>query len=379
MPRFENTAEVSFLGDITLQDLKEKAVNEYMAAFSEISGESAVVDDEIRAVLYAAAQIIYQNAYVQNGKAKQNLLKYSSGSYLDNLGLTRGLNRKSSERAVVTIRFTLSAPREGAVAIPAGTRVTSSAAKIYFEVDEYTEISPGNTYADINCTAIEGGSNTNNFAIGELNVLADPIAYVGTVSNIDNPTGGADAETDDDYAQRIFDSRYLYTTAGAEGAYIYYTKEYSTLIDGVVVENPRDAEIEIYITLKDGSTPTEGFLSAVTAYVADKKIRPLTDKVTVKAATEVDYTIDAEYSVYSSRASELTTIEDAVAAAVEKYKKWQSETVGRDINTQKLLSLMIEAGAATVNIKSPQNTKVERAQVAKCTETNIHYTGIIED
>ncbi len=380
MARFEEISDVSFMGDITLEGLKKKIVEEYNAAYLEITGENKTVPDEQLAIMYAAAALFYQLAEAINSKAKQNLLKYSSGTYLDNIGISRGgLTRKQAESAVVMIRFTASAVRQNVIGIPEGTRVTGGSGRIYFATTEYAEIAPGEEYVDVPCMATAGGAAANDFEIGELNMLVDPIAYIGSVSNTDAPTGGTDAESDDAFAERIYDSRYTYSTAGAEQAYIYYTKAFSTLIDDVVVLNPSDANIDIYILMADRTQATSAFLEELENYLDDPDIKPLTDNITVKNVTRVNYAISVEYKIYDTDLSKLAEIQKAIAAAAEDFKTWQSARIGRDISSQKLISLLIAAGAAQVTINSPLDTKVEANEIAYCESTSIEYKGYIEE
>ncbi len=378
MARFEEIDDISFMGNINLAGLKKTAVEAYSAAYSEITGKDAYIGDEHKAVLYALAQIVYQSAAAVNEKAKQNLLKYAGGAYLDNLALSQGLLRKKEEHAVVTVRFSLSAIRGSTVAIPQGTRVTDAANKIYFAA-EYAEIPQGRKYADVKCVSVTGGAETNNFEIGDLKILADPIAYISSVSNIDIPSGGADEESDDAFAQRIFEAKNIFSTAGSENAYIYYTKAYSTLIDDVVVTNPRDAEIDIYILMKDRNGASGVFIDSLTEYLCSDDIRPLTDKITVKNAERAEYVIDAEYTVYKSDIQKISEKQAAVLAAAEEYKTWQCAKIGRDINPQKLISLMIAAGAANVNIITPERAEITETQIAVCTGMNIKYKGYSEE
>lgn len=380
MARFEEISDVSFMGDITLEGLKKKIVEEYNAAYLEITGENKTVPDEQLAIMYAAAALFYQLAEAINSKAKQNLLKYSSGTYLDNIGISRGgLTRKQAESAVVMIRFTASAVRQNVIGIPEGTRVTGGSGRIYFATTEYAEIAPGEEYVDVPCMATAGGAAANDFEIGELNMLVDPIAYIGSVSNTDAPTGGTDAESDDAFAERIYDSRYTYSTAGAEQAYIYYTKAFSTLIDDVVVLNPSDANIDIYILMADRTQATSAFLEELENYLDDPDIKPLTDNITVKNVTRVNYAISVEYKIYDTDLSKLAETQKAIAAAAEEFKAWQSARIGRDISSQKLISLLIAAGAAQVTINSPLDTKVEANEIAYCESTSIEYKGYIEE
>lgn len=379
MARFDDIGDVSFMGDITLDGIKTMLIDEYKAAYKEITGETPVIPDEDKAIIYAEAQTLFQLMATIDDKAKQNLLKYARGKYLDNLALRYGLTRKKEEKAAVMIRFTLSAPREIVVAIPAGTRVTTTAGKIYFATDEYTEILPGEKSVDIKCISTSGGNAVNNFAVGELNFLADPIAYIASVENIDVPIGGEDQEDDQTFAERVFAARNEYSTTGAEEAYKYYTKSYSTAIDDVVVRNPSHAEIYIYILMKDREQATEGFMEGLLDYITKPQIKPTTDHVTVYNVERVNYEIDVKYYIYDTDIAKVAEIQTAVNAAIEAYKTWQCEKIGRDINDQRLISLLNAVGASRVEINKPKMTVIPANKIAYCTDVNITYGGIIEE
>lgn len=379
MARFDDFPDVSFMGDITLEGVKTKIVEEYKKAYIEMTGETPILSDKLKAVLYADAQIHYQSAVAINNKAKQNLLNYSSGEYLDNLAIGRCEPRKEAEKSVVIERFTLSAKRERIVAIPIGTRFTSPNGKIYFETTEYAEIPPGELYVDVLGKSTTGGSAANRFDIGELNILVDPIAYVAAVENIEKPSGGADRESDDDFARRIFLAKNTYSTTGAEPAYEYYTKLYSTLIDDVTVTNPTGAQINVYILLKDRQIANDSFLEGLSNFLNNKKIKPLTDKVNVYNITQKQYDIDVGYTIYESDLSKLGVIQTEVIKAIEEYETWQCAKIGRDINHQVLISMMIKAGAATVKVNAPTNTRITPEQIAVCKNKTITYNGVVED
>lgn len=379
MARFDDIGDISFMGDITLDSIKTMLIDEYKAAYKEITGEIPVIPDEDKAIMYAEAQTLFQLMTTIDDKAKQNLLKYARGKYLDNLALRYGLIRKKEEKATVMIRFTLSAPREIVVAIPAGTRVTTTAGKIYFATDEYAEILPGEKSIDIRCTSTSGGKAVNDFAIGELNFIADPIAYIASVENIDVPIGGEDREDDQTFSERVFAARNEYSTTGAEEAYKYYTKLYSTSIDDVVVRNPSHAEIYIYILLKDREQATTGFLEGLHDYLIDPKRKPMTDHITVFNVERINYEIDVKYYIYDTDIAKISEIQTAVPAAIEEYKTWQCAKIGRDINDQRLISLLNAAGASRVEINKPIMTVIPVNKIAHCINVNITYGGIIEE
>ena len=84
MSILDSIPDISFIGDISVEKLKEIGINEYKSALSEITGETVTqISDEDTAKIYAQAQIMYQVAEIINNRARQNSLKYASGAYLD--------------------------------------------------------------------------------------------------------------------------------------------------------------------------------------------------------------------------------------------------------------------------------------------------------
>ena len=98
MSILDSIPDISFIGDISVEKLKEIGINEYKSALSEITGETVTqISDEDKAKIYAQAQIMYQVAEIINNRARQNSLKYASGAYLDNKAISRLLQRKQED------------------------------------------------------------------------------------------------------------------------------------------------------------------------------------------------------------------------------------------------------------------------------------------
>ncbi len=116
-----------------------------------------------------------------------NLLKYSKGDYLKHLGAFKKTFVQEPKAAVTTARFTLSESRKEVVYIPAGTRITAGDG-IYFETDDYAEVTAGESYVDIDCTCQTAGTVGNDYTPGQLEIIVDPVPYVATVSNITKQT-----------------------------------------------------------------------------------------------------------------------------------------------------------------------------------------------
>lgn len=112
-------------------------------------------------------------------------------------------------------------------------------------------------------------------------------------------------ETDDRFRFRIQLSWARTSTAGPDDAYLYHVVNADPRIPvvnnkaGVSIASPNPVEVEITIMSTDPTgIPDQDLLDVVTAALADRKVRPLTDQVTVAAATKVDYTVTATLEIY---------------------------------------------------------------------------------
>ena len=125
--------------------------------------------------------------------------------------------------------------------------------------------------------------------------------------------------------------------------------------------------------LKNGKIPESEVLKTVDKVLSAEDIRPFTDKVEVNAPIAQKYSINIKW--WLSKEDDVTAVTSSVNKAVEEYKKWQKEKLGRDINPNKLIQLLIQAGAKRVEVVSPVFTKIEKTHVAQDTATEIHYQG----
>ena len=162
--------------------------------------------------IFAEALVLLVSALFQtvNDSCRQRMLRYARGTVLDAIGDTRGVYRISADKATVTERFILSTALAYAVAIPAGTRVTCDYDR-YFETIEDAVIPAGDTYAEIEVYALEGGEKYNNIPTGALSILVDQIPYVSEVTNIDVTDGGTEEEEDERYRERIRTGTSMYS------------------------------------------------------------------------------------------------------------------------------------------------------------------------
>lgn len=377
-----NLPEIDFV-DKDVATLLSDMITEYEDAYYEATGEtrSLASGDPVRIWIYAQALRIYTAYQLIDRAAKYNLLKYSSGDYLENLGARVGVTREAGAGATVPQQFTLSKAQTSAVTIPAGTRVSTSD-NVFFATTKEVVIPAGSTSATVNAECATTGAAGNGYTAGQIIILVDPIQFVASTTNTTISQGGADEEDDEALRGRIFLKPESFSVAGPSGAYEYFVKDCdSTIIDVKVVGG--DGIVNVYFILEDGELPDQNLIDEVQEYLSDDTRRPLTDSVNVAAPVKVGYSVDIDYYLKKSDQGSISTIEDAVEAAVADYIVWQKSKIGRDINPAKLVALVMNAGASRVMVNSPVYTVIGDTELAVTTGDpviNAHSnSGELED
>lgn len=350
--------------------------SQIITGFEQASGESLAAGDPRRLFLLSIADVIIQQRTAINLAAQQNLLSYAQGEYLDALGQLLAVERMAESKAVTTIEFTLSQALGSVYTIPAGTQVTNGV--VTFETDEDLLIPIGQTKGVVSASCLVAGPEGNDYLAGQIATLVTPMTFVSKAQNVTITTGGADAEGDADYAERLRLAPNSFSVAGPEKAYIYHAKSVSPAIIDVKINSPTPGEVDVYALLTGGELPTEDTLQQIQDHLSDETIRPLTDYVVVKAPTAANYEIDLHYWINQDDSSKAAQIQADVEAAVERYRLWQQTKIGRDITPGKLLQLVFAAGASRVDdsrLKPASWQKLEAMQVAQCTKVNVVYEG----
>lgn len=308
---------------------------------------------------------------------EKELLETSFGQYLDKLGALVGVERRPAAAATCTVQFTLSNAQPQAVTVPQGTRVTPDGA-LFFATTETLVIASGQTSGTVLCEATEPGAQYNGYLPGQISQLVDGVSYVAAVSNTTESGGGADIEDDDSYRERIRMAPLAFSTAGPSGAYEYFALSADPSVGDVYVVRMSPGVVGIYVVKTGGVIPETGdpVLQAVLDACDDKTRRPLTDNVQVMPAVASNTTISAQYWVSAADQAKASSIQAAVAQAVDDYKAWQTEQIGRAINPDELRKRMLNAGASRINLTAPVYTELDVNEVAQFTSTSVTYQGV---
>ena len=171
--------DISFIDNISYEHILEEMIRDYEKKYEEVTKKKVVLrpGDKEHIHLRIEAGQYFQMYQILDHAAKMNLLKYSKGDFLKHLGAFKRTFIQEPKAAVVTVRFTLSEVRREVIYIPQGTRVTAGDG-IYFATDDYAEVRSGETCVDVNCTCETAGTVGNDYIVGQIITLVDPVPYV---------------------------------------------------------------------------------------------------------------------------------------------------------------------------------------------------------
>ena len=370
------TTKVREYPDIHFVDTDTNTVvNALIQSYEAFTGRTLYPADPARLFILWVADIIIQERVKIDFSARQNVPRYAEGEYLDSLAeLFKDAYRLEPEKAKTTLRFTLSIPLEVATIVPVGTRVTVDG-EIIFQTTQALTIPAGDLFGDVEAECQTAGEIGNGFVPGQITQLIDIFPYFGSVENVSESDGGADEESDAAFYERMRESVETFSTAGPLGAYEYYAKSASALIVDVKATSPEPGEVDVRVLLSGGQLPGEEILKEVLDILNADKVRPLTDHVTVAAPETVPYDIDFTYWTQEGGAVSDDKVAENIAAAVRTFKEWQGAKMGRDVNPSYLISLLMQAGAKRVKVRSPVDTVVPDNAVAVIGETAVVNGG----
>lgn len=347
-------------------------------AYEKLTGRTLYPADPERLIINLIAYAMTVTAINIDESARQNLLAYAEGDKLDALAELYGITRLPAQPARTTLRFSIDAPLNFDVVIPAGTRATADG-NIFFATQYEAKIPAGQTSVDVEAICSETGAAGNGFQIGQINRLVDPLPYVSSVSNVTMSMYGTDIEDDDRFRERIRISIERFTNAGSRGAYIFHTKTVHQDIDDVEVFSPAPGQVKVLFLMKGGLIPSQDMIQAVQSYLSGEKVRPLTDQVFVSAPDVVYYDISLTYYIHKKDSTLQQVIDTAVKNAVNEFALWTRTKIGRDILPEELIKRVKEAGAYRVIVQSPTYQELAISQVAQARNISILYGGTVED
>ncbi|HUN58022.1 MAG TPA: baseplate J/gp47 family protein [Candidatus Binataceae bacterium] len=324
--------------------------------------------------LYAYRESLVRNAIQYTGQ--QNLLAFAAFPMLDYLGQLLGVTRLPAQSATVTLQFTLTDALSISYTIPAQTQVGTTDGQFVFATNSDLTIPAGASTGTVAASATVAGTGANGYLAGQITVLLDPNALISGAINTTLSGGGSAPETDDHLRTRIQAAPNQFSVAGPEGAYRYFALTADPTIADAQISSPAPGQVNVCILTgpvtaqpapspNPAGTASQALLSKVINLLTADNVRPLTDTVTVSAATEADYIIAGTITMYSD-AEPVSTMAAAETAATN-FALALASRIQRDIVPSQIIEALSVSGVYQVALTSPPYIQLEPGQWANCT------------
>jgi len=361
--------------DISVEDIENEALQELARRL----GKDIYPASPERIHTLTLVDLLILDREMINDTGKQTLLAYARGDYLDHIGALMDEKRLPASTARTMLKFTMSTTLDYVNIIPKGTRAKTKDGFMFRTLEE-VHIPPGTIEIETVAECETPGIKGNGIIPDSIKTIVDVFPYFDSVTNTTTSFGGAEREIDDHFRQRIHEAPEKFSSAGPDGAYLYFTRGANPDITDVAVHSPEPGVVDVVPLMGDGNLPTEEIIEDVKEVLNDRKVRPLTDKVQVKKPTIVNYELDFSYYVSAEDKLFTTEIAKRVDEEVKDWIKWQREKLGRDINPDKLIERLIRAGAKRVVINKPRFKVLQYDQIAHLQgKQSVEFMGVEDE
>lgn len=202
--------------------------------------------------------------------------------------------------------------------------------------------------------------NLKRFVIVEENLQTNPPQY-------------AEWESDDALRLRVQSVYETLSTAGSEASYNAHVKNAHAHIADVQTISPQPAFVEIGVLSNQANgVASAEILAAVRKAVNAEHVRPIADRVTVKSAEIINYSVNARLYLYPT--PDYEPILQQAKARLSSFV--QTKKMGRDVARSALIAALHVEGVQRVELLQPENDIViAPLQAAFCTAQTVIYAG----
>ena len=350
----------------------QKIYKEAIEIHEAISGERLSPADEKAHIYSTIAMILGDILYGANDIDIQNYLPYAKGERLDLKSIIYGerARRNEASHAKVTMECYISEIVDRAVYIKKGTGFLHGE-NIFYSLEEGI-INPGQIKTTILAQAEKSG-DIGEILAGEITQIIDRYDYYESCLNPQKVSKGANREDDEQYRKRLEEIPESFTSAGSEGAYKFWTKKVSPLVNQVVVKTPRPNEIDIYVYGFNEEVTLEE-KEAIKEFLTDLDRLPLNDLVTIKNPTIVNVDLNIDYYLYEGEIRSVETIKMTLMQKLrDHFTKMQ---IGDKLNLQDIIRIIKNEDIRRCEILSPGNLEITDVSLIKCDSITLNYRGV---
>ncbi len=183
-------------------------------------------------------------------------------------------------------------------------------------------------------------------------------------------------ETDTEFRRRILLVFESLSVAGSAGAYLYHALSADVGVLDAAVDSPTPGEVRVTIMGREGDGKADPVLiSAVSAWLRDGEIRPLTDNVQVQSVSVQEYQVNAGLLIYKGQDSE-QLLQDATQQ-LSAYTAEQHR-IGRAVTLSGLYSALHTTGVQNVVLHEPvADIETTGTETAYCTAVNVVIESVV--
>ncbi len=348
-----------------VQELSYEAILEELVALTKkllpqwnpAEGDTAML--VLRAFAYRE---LHLRAYF-NSLAKAFFLSTASGSDLDALAETLyGLYRLKGSKPRAKAQLTLLAPLPYEYRVPKGFRLSDESGEFFALLVEDVVFMPGETQKE--------GEIELQMEIAFLDIKTQvqttPMPYL-KVKQLTPFEDGSDAESDEEFKERIRVSLAHKSTAGSALTYAGYAYKADERIEDVKVVSPSPGVVHVIYWAK---TMDEAMRERVRNTLSAEDVRPLTDKLEIFAAKEVRFDVQAHLKISTKTDSAKVYVE-----ALENLQRVFAKTkIGEDISQAKVIDALMVDGVRDVVLQTPsENLRIDDYSIARLGATLVTY------
>ncbi|OKP47649.1 baseplate assembly protein [Serratia marcescens] len=181
-------------------------------------------------------------------------------------------------------------------------------------------------------------------------------------------------ESDSDFRVRIQQAFEGLSVAGSSGSYEYHGRSADGRVADVSATSPSPANVLISVLSREGDgTASAELVAIVDKALNDEDVRPVADRVVVRSANIVSYSIDAVLYLYPGPEAE--PVRRAAEAKLKTYISAQHR-LGRDIRLSAIYAALHAEGVQRVELKAPQaDIVLDKTQASHCASYRLTVGG----
>lgn len=319
---------------MTYNEILESMQNKY----KEESGTNPDDAADIGIRLKVLAGEVYRLLNEIKWLRKQAFPNTATGNELEMHARQRGLERRSSQKAVGVLEFSRVAVLAYDVSVPKGTVCALSGDEFTeYETTESAVLKAGQTQVSVKAQAVFGGTSGNT-AAQTINTLVTPPAGIEKVTNHDAFSGGAEAENDNQLRARLDEA-------------------YAVISNGTNCEFYRRKALEFDEVYSAQAVARENGPGTVTVYVwgngsalSAEKIEEVQQKLNYEREINVDVTVksakERSFSVFGyivrKKGTEFSEAAEVVKKAVQRF--YETKKLGDSVYRADIGAVFMNSG-----------------------------------